>query len=110
MKTLDAPADLPLGPRLSARLRVHEESLEPGDRLLGYTDGVVEARDQVGHPFGMDRLADFVLRAEAAGEPVPETMRRLAKAVLAHQHEVLQDDATHVLLGWLTDEPTRLVG
>jgi hypothetical protein len=36
-------------------------------------------------------------------------MRRLSKAVLAHQHEALHDDATHVLMGWLTDDPGRIV-
>jgi serine phosphatase RsbU (regulator of sigma subunit) len=109
VKTLDAPAGPPLGPRLTPRVRVHEEALQPGDRLLAYTDGVIEARDEAGEPFGLDRLGDFVLRAEAAGEPVPETMRRLSKAVLAHQHEALHDDATHVLVGWLTDDPGRIV-
>ena len=47
-------------------------------------------------------------RAELAGLPAPETLRRLTAAVLAHQHGQLQDDATLVLLDWSPDAPRRL--
>jgi len=30
--------------------------LEPGDRLCFFTDGLVEARDEIGQAFGTDRL------------------------------------------------------
>lgn len=94
----------PLGPRLNDNFTVHEEVLAPGDRLVLYSDGVVvvvvEAMDATtGERFGLNRLVDFVARAEAAGEPVPETMRRLGHAVVKHQGDELQDDATQVLLG-----------
>jgi hypothetical protein len=110
VKTLDAPVrDRPLGMGLNAELTVHEEKLQPGDHVLAYTDGVTEARDADGRQFGVERLADFVVRADAAGEPIAETMRRLSRAVLAHNHGELRDDATHMLVGWLTDQPTRML-
>ncbi|RBY96049.1 serine/threonine-protein phosphatase [Blastococcus sp. TF02-8] len=84
--------------------------LRPGDRVLLYTDGIVEARSPGGEFFGEDRLADFVVRAEAAGDPPPETLRRLMRSVLDHQAGQLQDDASIVLVEWRTgrEEQMRL--
>ncbi|HUR75023.1 MAG TPA: PP2C family protein-serine/threonine phosphatase [Sporichthya sp.] len=77
-----------------------EETLQPGDWLALFTDGITEARRPDKSEFGEDRLADFLIRAAAAGQPPPETVRRLAKAVLAHQGGALEDDATVVLASW----------
>jgi len=81
---------------------VHSEPLEPGDRLLLHTDGVTEARDSEGVPFGLDRLVDLTERHEAADLPAPETLRRVVHAVLEHQNGRLQDDATLMLVEWST--------
>lgn len=77
-----------------------ETRLQPGDRLLLYTDGIVEARTPGGETFGEDRLADLLTRAEAAGDPPPETMRRLVRQIMEHQADQLQDDGTAVLIEW----------
>ena len=106
VKFLDAEPGLPLGLDDPART-VTEESLEPGDRLLLYTDGVVEARSADGDFFGTRRLADLVVREDAAGQPAPETMRRLMHAILDHQNGQLQDDATAMLVEWLTGNADR---
>ena len=76
--------------------------------MLLYSDGIVEARSAAGEFFGEERLADFVLRAGAAGDTAPETLRRLMRQVLEHQGEQLQDDASIVVLEWLTGTPQRL--
>jgi len=39
------------------------ERLQPGDRVLFYTDGVVESRSPEGELFGVERLADLLVRA-----------------------------------------------
>src|SRR5215211_2773476 len=75
-------------------------ALEPADRVLFYTDGVVEGRNLAGEPFGEARLADLVVRTTLAGQPAAETMRRLAHAILAHQGRTPRDDATMVFLEW----------
>ena len=96
---LDASAD----PDERQRAQLGQEDLQPGDWLVVHTDGVTEARDATGSFFGDDRLADFLQRAAAAGQPPPETARRLAHAVLEHQGGQLQDDATVLLGRWLPD-------
>ena len=75
-------------------------SLEPGDRVLFYTDGVTEGRNLAGEPFGETRLADMVVREALSGQPAAETMRRLAHAILAHQGAKPRDDATLVFVEW----------
>jgi serine phosphatase RsbU (regulator of sigma subunit) len=85
-----------------------ETRLEPGDRLVLYTDGITEARSPQGEFFGEQRLTDFISAAAAAGDPAPETVRRLMRHVLSHQADQLQDDASVVVLEWLTGTERRL--
>ena len=87
---------------------LQSEGLEPGDRLLLFTDGVDEARGRDGNFFGMQRLAEFVARQASSGEPTPEVMRRLQRAVLEHQEGRLQDDATTLFIEWLTGREHQL--
>jgi serine phosphatase RsbU (regulator of sigma subunit) len=80
------------------------EQLEPGDRVLLYTDGITEARNSRGREFGLQRFVDFVIRHHADGLPVPETLRRLVRSVLAYHDDQLQDDATVLLTEWQPDQ------
>jgi hypothetical protein len=98
VKTLWGNTGLPLG--LGAPGDEAEESLEPGDQVVFFTDGVTEARSPDGTFFGTDRLADLLSRASAGGNPAPETLRRLVHSILDHQAGDLQDDATAVLVEW----------
>ena len=77
-----------------------EVALDPGDRILFYTDGVIEARSADGEEFGLDRLGDLLSKAAASQEPAAEMMRRLIHSVLAHEAANLRDDATLLMLGW----------
>ncbi|CAL9621720.1 PP2C family protein-serine/threonine phosphatase [Streptomyces sp. enrichment culture] len=83
----------------------HEIALEPGDRVLMYTDGVTESRMHDGEELGLNRFADFVIRATAAGELAPEILRRLIHSLLDAQPGRLRDDATILMLEWWP--PTR---
>lgn len=76
------------------------EQLEPGDRILLFTDGVVEARSPDGEFFGVERLADLVIRHLAGGLSAPETIRRVVRELLDHQQDQLSDDASLLLLEW----------
>jgi serine phosphatase RsbU (regulator of sigma subunit) len=91
---------LPVGLALDEAPTVNESQLEPGDLVLFFTDGVIEARSAEGEEFGRDRLGDLLTRAAAAEQTPAETVRRLAHAVLDHQAGVLEDDGTLLLLVW----------
>jgi hypothetical protein len=81
----------------------YTERLRAGDRLLLYTDGVVEGRDEDGRPFNLARLTDFILRHTAEGLAAPELLRRLTREILDHQRGHLTDDATLILLEWMPE-------
>ena len=104
VRALEVEPLLPMGlnQQLSrtAEAPVGTEQLQPGDMLLLYTDGVIEARSPDGEFFGQDRLIDLISRNLAAGLPAPETMRRIVHALLDHQAGDLEDDATLLLIEW----------
>jgi hypothetical protein len=101
------PPSRPLGLQES-RPDCCETRLEPGDRLVLFTDGITEARSPQGEFFGEQRLSDFISAAAAAGDPAPETVRRLMRHVLTHQAGQLQDDASIVVLEWRTGTERQL--
>src|SRR3954454_16709758 len=110
VRTLDSIIGPPLGlGLLEPDPPMGSERLEPGDRLLLYSDGGIEAPDADGNFFGMHRLGDFITREARADLPAAETLRRLNRAILNHQQDALQDDATTVLVEWLTDQAQRSV-
>ncbi|WP_306328841.1 PP2C family protein-serine/threonine phosphatase [Streptomyces venezuelae] len=84
---------------------VHSTQLQPGDRLLLFTDGVTDARSAAGELFGEQRLADAVVRALTEGLPPPEALRRLIQQILVHQDQRLNDDATLLLTEWHPGQP-----
>ena len=60
VKTLELGGGLPFG--VGPASAVFEEQLEPGDRVLLYTDEVIEARSASGAPFELDQLSDLLSR------------------------------------------------
>jgi serine phosphatase RsbU (regulator of sigma subunit) len=106
----------PMGTGLGLPSTLCREQLQPGDRIVLYTDGITEARRPGGPEFGLDRFTDFLIRHHADGLPVAETLRRLIHAVLDYHDGHLNDDATVLLCEWLgpnsepTDEAAALAG
>jgi sigma-B regulation protein RsbU (phosphoserine phosphatase) len=96
--------ELAQGGPVMGRLRraVYAEAslpLEPGDRLLLFTDGIPEALSPAGEPFGDERL-QALLADHAAQSP-----ERIAEALLARLAEwtgrsaAFEDDLTFVVAG-----------
>ncbi|MFH8798119.1 PP2C family protein-serine/threonine phosphatase [Streptomyces sp. NPDC017936] len=98
----------PMGTDLDLPVTECVEHLQPGDRLLLYTDGVVEARDAEGRVFGRDRFIEFILRHHSDEHTLHETLRRLMAAVMNHHNGKLDDDATVLLTEWRGGQQHRL--
>jgi hypothetical protein len=86
-------------------VEVAEETLQRGDRVLFYTDGITEARSADGSFFGDDRLADLLVRASLENLPVQETVRHLADNILGFSRSGLRDDATMLLMEYRPPAP-----
>ncbi|TYB51346.1 serine/threonine-protein phosphatase [Nonomuraea sp. PA05] len=97
----------PAGTGLGLPVTQCHDQLQPGDRLLLYTDGITEARNRQGEEFGMERFTDFLIRHQADELPVPETLRRLILHHLDYHERRLRDDATVLLVEWPGTPYTR---
>ncbi|MEU4620545.1 SpoIIE family protein phosphatase [Actinoplanes sp. NPDC023801] len=93
-------ARVPLGLRTPVDMRVGEQQLQRGDRMLLHTDGVVGARAADGSALGAARLTQLATDCEKARLPAPETLRRLSLAVAGHRGGPPSDDAAMVLVEW----------
>lgn len=81
----------------------HEVWLEPGDRLVVYSDGLTEARAPQGDFLGDDGLKELVGRHSE--ESTSDLSAVILNDVLAYSDGVLRDDATILAV-----EPTGPVG
>lgn len=88
------------GAGAGAEPQVATEQLEPGDGVLFYTDGVVDAYLPGRDNFSVERLLDLVTQYTSDQEEPEEIVRRVVRAVLDHQSNELPDDATLVLVQW----------
>ena len=91
----------PLGLRmLPDEPDIGETRLEPNDIVLLFSDGVTEARAPSGADFGIDGLADHLVRSAATDLLHPETLRRLLARLTEFQQGPSRDDATLLLVAW----------
>ena len=89
VEVIDVPADLPLGVDDQATFGPHETRLEPGDRVVLYTDGVTEAREGGSGP--LLGLAGLVgLLSDAGGG----TAQQIADAVWTGVQQFTAGDTT----------------
>jgi serine phosphatase RsbU (regulator of sigma subunit) len=98
-RALDSPTTLPVGFG-GADPQVSQEDLEPGDRVLFFTDGITEAHVAGGEEFGEAHLIDLLEQVAQAGGPVQETVRRLSHALKSARGGLTNDDATLFLREW----------
>ena len=92
---LRVPGGPGLGGRASPKPTQHSIPLEPGDRVVLFSDGVVE-RARGNAQLGIDGVIEAALRSERA--TAAETVRTIHAAVLDASDQALDDDATVVCL------------
>ncbi|MCU1486969.1 MAG: hypothetical protein JWN67_3715 [Actinomycetia bacterium] len=91
-----APTGPLLGP-LPGTWETHDAKLDRGGVLVAYSDGLVEARDQAGDQFGVERLRQVVADRQLAG--VHAVADGAIDAVEAFAAEQGGDDITLCVLG-----------
>ena len=73
-------------------------ALKPGDRLLFYTDGLVETRDRAGRFFDLDdRVAAALALPNLAPPNLDDAVKRVVRLLLEHAGGELTDDVLLVL-------------
>ena len=95
---LEATATLPVGFGGDVP-DVATEHLRPGDRVLFFTDGVVEQEAPGGGQLGLGGLVQHVGQQSTPGVDCAETVRRIAAALLRPDRG-LRDDATLLMVEW----------
>lgn len=97
------PAQLPMGLFPGVTYTEEQLQLEPGDRYVFVSDGVLEAapdgeETRRGEEFGEQRLQGVILAT--AEQPPHEAVRILLRAVGDYRQGALHDDATVLCLDW----------
>ena len=89
----------PLGVRPDTAYAAVEAQLEPGDRLIFCSDGIVEAENAAGDLFGFERTADTILRGCQKGSNAEDLLAQIVDEVKTFSGGVPQgDDQTIVVL------------
>jgi serine phosphatase RsbU (regulator of sigma subunit) len=96
---LIAPITRPVGFGDAAPV-VTTTQLAPGDRVLFFTDGVVEERLEGGLQFGEARLRELVEQTTADRLSVAETVRLLSHTLMEARGGRTSDDASLLLVEW----------
>lgn len=87
---------LPLGILADGGFEAQDVALTPGARLVLYSDGVIECRNQAGQPFGTERLRALLARKRRA--PLADSARALDRALAGWHDTGLDDDVTFLTL------------
>ncbi len=85
----------PLGMGDDIHYSLEEFSVSPGDKVILYTDGVVETPLKDGSLYGLDRFANLVMAN--IGKPNSEIVE-IAMADLDAVHEEYKDDVTMIII------------
>lgn len=89
----------PLGVRRRENFREHTVDFEPGDRLVLYSDGLIEAIDDDGEPFGFERFEQTILSAGHLG--ADDMKKALLNAVKKFtRNRPPEDDQTLVVVAF----------
>ena len=94
---LDGDSGVILGILQDTVYREHTITVNPGDVLLLYTDGVIEARNPAGQQFGENRLGELLQQHQAL--PSEKLWQQIYQAIHRHINGAEQhDDITLLVL------------
>ncbi len=99
IESLSGAGALPLGIDENYEICPEHLTLQPGDTLLLYTDGITEARDNAGELFGVNRLDTSLVRS--SGSPVDAIDAIHADLFAFNQRRTREDDQTMVAIQYL---------
>jgi len=89
--------NIPLSVDENANYIQNSISLDSGDRVLLYTDGLLETPSETLEPFGMDRLLQILTRY--SNKQIDELRDIVVEELCEHaNHKLLHDDVTLLLL------------
>ncbi|MFG1807873.1 PP2C family protein-serine/threonine phosphatase [Streptomyces sp. NPDC049040] len=107
IQRLEGPTTLPVGLG-GERPSISEIQLKPGDRVLCYTDGVIEERDSGGESFGEQRLIDCVNRFGRVKSGMRASALQLSHILKQQRGGRTSDDATLFLIEWRGSSTSHL--
>ncbi|MFB4299688.1 PP2C family protein-serine/threonine phosphatase [Actinomadura sp. NTSP31] len=96
---LEGHGTLPVGFGGSTPL-INQRRLRPGDRVLAYTDGLIEEHTTGGEQFGEERLIATIERVGPASATVQQMVRDLSYRLMGERGGITSDDATLFLIEW----------
>ncbi|MFD8646841.1 PP2C family protein-serine/threonine phosphatase [Streptomyces mirabilis] len=100
VRQLESATTLPIGFG-GEEPRIREHTLQQGDRVLCYTDGIIEEHVAGGEPFGEERLIHCVNRlGEEPSEGMRSDLRRLSRTLKSERGGRTTDDATLFMIEW----------
>ena len=82
----------PLGVRPDTEYEEIEIRLQPGDRIVFCSDGIIEAENTAGGQFGYDRTLETVRKACEEGLSAEATIDRILEVVAAFRDDAPQSD------------------
>ncbi|MBL9031540.1 MAG: SpoIIE family protein phosphatase [Phycisphaerae bacterium] len=89
---------IPLGIQPAVNYASEHLALNPGDRIILLSDGLVEQRSPNGVEFGHERVADALQRAT---DPASDVRAVFDDVIAFARTDLLQDDATAASIEWL---------
>ncbi|MFD4228261.1 PP2C family protein-serine/threonine phosphatase [Streptomyces sp. NPDC058545] len=100
VKQLESATTLPVG--FGGEMpRIREHTLQQGDRVLCYTDGIIEEHLNGGERFGEERLIRCVNRlGDEPSQGLRADLRRLSHTLKSERSGRTTDDATLFMIEW----------
>ena len=90
------PGDPPVGLFNGQRYTQHCTAIDPGDRLVLYSDGITEAQNDSGEPFGIDRLRGAV--EVNRGSSITSLVGQVQRSLVDHRGSAQFDDDVSMLV------------